>query len=116
MKMWDLTMALLITFVLGAGVLLRSREKDRNAAVVRGLSDQLEQTKAQLANVTAQLANANQKLRFLETSKAHVQVTAYALTDHFGHDPVFSNNAHARSAYAVPRHTLPSGKISNVAR
>lgn len=46
MKMWDLTMALLITFVLGAGVLLRSREKDRNAAVVRGLSDQLEQTKA----------------------------------------------------------------------
>lgn len=42
-------------------------------------------------------------------------MTAYALTDHFGHDPVFSNNGHARSAYAVPRHTLPSGKLLNVA-
>jgi hypothetical protein len=44
-----------------------------------------------------------------------VQVTAYALTDDFGPDPVFSNNAPARSAYAVPKHNLPAGKILNVA-
>ena len=39
----------------------------------------------------------------------------YALTDDFGPDPVFSNNAPARSAYAVPKHTLPAEKVLNVA-
>lgn len=115
MRMRDLTMALLITFVLGTGAVLRTREEDQNAEVVRGLSDHLEQTKAQLANVTTQLADANKKLRFLDTSKARVQVTAYVLTDDFGHDPVFSNSAPARNAYAVPKHTLPTEKILNVA-
>ncbi len=111
----NLTMALLITFVLGAGVALRSHENARNTAVVRQLSDQLQQAKTQLAEATAQLSEANKKLGFLEVSKARVQVTAYALTDDFGPDPVFSNNAPARSAYAVPKHTLPAGKILNVA-
>ncbi len=62
-----------------------------------------------------QLADAKQKLGFLEASKARVQVTAYALTDDFGPDPVFSNNTPARKAFAVPKHTLPTGKILNVA-
>jgi hypothetical protein len=39
----------------------------------------------------------------------------YALTDDFGPDPVFSNNAPARSAYAVPKHILPAEKVLNVA-
>jgi hypothetical protein len=94
---------------------LRSHDHAQNAAVVRQLSAQLEQTKSELANVTAQLSGANKKLGFLEAAKAHVQVTAYALTDDFGPDPVFSNNAPARNAYAVPKHTLPPGKILNVA-
>jgi hypothetical protein len=111
----NLTMALLITFVLGAGVGLRSYENARNAAVVRQLSDQLEQTKSELVDATVRLSEATQKLGFLESSKARVQVTAYALTDDFGPDPVFSNNAPARSAYAVPKHTLPAGKVLNVA-
>lgn len=55
------------------------------------------------------------KLEFLESSKTRVQVTAYALTDDFGPDPVFSNNDPARSAYAVPKHTLPAEKVLNVA-
>jgi hypothetical protein len=110
-----LTMALLITFVLGAGVGLRRYENVRNAAVVRQLSDQLEQTKSELVDVTVRLAEANKKLGFLESSKARVQVTAYALTDDFGPDPVFSNNAPARSAYAVPKHALPPEKVLNVA-
>jgi hypothetical protein len=110
-----LTMALLITFVLGAGVGLHRYESVRNAAVVRQLSDQLEQTKSELVDVTVRLAEANKKLGFLESSKARVQVTAYALTDDFGPDPVFSNSAPARSAYAVPRHTLPPEKVLNVA-
>ena len=109
------TMALLITFVLGAGVELHRYENVRNAAVVRQLSDQLQQTKSELVEVTARLSDANKKLGFLESAKARVQVTAYALTDDFGPDPVFSNNAPARNAYAVPKHTLPAGEVLNVA-
>lgn len=115
MTMRKLTMALLVTFVLGAGVGLHNYENARNAAVVRQLSDQLEQTKSELADATVRLSEATQKLGFLESSKARVQVTAYALTDDFGPAPVFSNNAPARSAYAVPKHTLPAGKVLNVA-
>jgi len=111
----NLTMALPITFVLGAGVGLHSYENSRNAAVVRQLSDQLEQTKSELADATVRLSEASKKLGFLESSKARVQVTAYALTDDFGADPVFSNTAPARSAYAVPKHALPAGKVLNVA-
>ena len=115
MTLRNLTMALLITFVLGAGVVLHRYENGRNAAVVRQLSDQLEQTKSELVDATLRLSEANKKLGFLESSKARVQVTAYALTDDFGTDPVFSNNAPARTAYAVPKHTLPPEKVLNVA-
>jgi hypothetical protein len=115
MTMRNLTMALLVTFVLGTSVGLHHFENARNAAVVRQLSDQLQQTKSELVDVTVRLSAANQKLAFLDSSKARVQVTAYALTGDFGPDPVFSNNAPARSAYAVPKHTLPTGKVLNVA-
>jgi hypothetical protein len=115
MTIRNLTMVLLITFVLGAGGALRRYENARHAAVVRQLSDQLEGTKTELADVTVRLSAANKKLGFLETAAARVQVTAYALTDDFGPDPVFSNNAPARSAYAVPKRSLPTGKILNIA-
>jgi hypothetical protein len=115
MTVRNLAMALLVTFVLGAGVGLHRYENVRNAAVVRQLSAQLEQTKSELVDATVRLSEANKKLGFLESSKARVQVTAYALTDDFGPDPVFSNNAPARSAYAVPKHTLPAEKVLNVA-
>ena len=115
MTMRNLTMALLVTFVLGTGVGLHRYENARNAAVVRQLSDQLQQTKSELVDATVRLSAANQKLAFLDSSKARVQVTAYALTGDFGPDPVFSNSAPARSAYAVPKHTLPAGKVLNVA-
>jgi hypothetical protein len=115
MRIRNLTMALLITFVLGAGVGLHRYENVRNAAVVRQLSDELEQTKSELVDATVRLSEANKKLGFLESSKARVQVTAYALTDDFGPDPVFSNNAPSRSAFAVPKHTLPAGEVLNVA-
>ena len=115
MTLRNLTMALLIALVLAAGVELHNYESDRNANVVRQLSDQLEQTTSELVDATLRLSEANKKLEFLESSKARVQVTAYALTDDFGPDPVFSNNAPARSAYAVPKHTLPAEKVLNVA-
>jgi len=115
MTMRNVTVALLITFVLGAGVALRSHENARNATLVRQLSAQLDQTQTRLADATKQLSDANKKLAFLEASKARVQVTAYALTDDFGPDPLFSNNKPARRAYAVPEHTLPTGKVLNVA-
>jgi hypothetical protein len=115
MTMRNLTMALLVTFVLGTSVGLHHFENARNAAVVRQLSDQLQQTKSELVDVTVRLSAADQKLAFLDSSKARVQVTAYALTGDFGPDPVFSNSVPARSAYAVPKHTLPAGKVLNVA-
>jgi hypothetical protein len=115
MRIRNLMTALLITFVLGAGVGLHHYENLRSAAFVRRLSDQLEQTKSELGDATVRLSEANQKLGFLEASKARVQVTAYALTDDFGPDPLFSNTAPARSAYAVPKHALPDGKVLNVA-
>jgi hypothetical protein len=115
MTMRNLTMALLVTFVLGTAVGLHHYENVQNAAVVRQLSDQLQQANSELVDATVRLSEANQKLAFLDSSKARVQVTAYALTDDFGPDPVFSNNVPARSAYAVPKHTLPAGKVLNVA-
>jgi hypothetical protein len=115
MTLRNLATALLITFVLGAGMGLHHYENVRNTAVVRQLSDQLEQTKSELVDATLRLSEANKKFGFLESSKARVQVTAYALTDDFGPDPLFSNNAPARSAYAVPKHTLPAEKVLNVA-
>ena len=115
MTIRNLAMAVLITFVLGTGVAFRSHENAHNEAVVHTLSAQLEGTKTQLADAMARLSDANKKLGFLENSKARVQVTAYALTGDFGPDPVFSNNVPARSAYAVPKHSLPAGKILNVA-
>jgi hypothetical protein len=118
MTMRNLTMALLVTFVLATSVGLHRYENARNAAVVRQLrqlNDQLQQTKSDLVDATARLSAANQKLAFLDFSKARVQVTAYALTGDFGPDPVFSNSAPARSAYAVPKHTLPTEKVLNVA-
>jgi hypothetical protein len=111
----NLTMALLITFVLAASMGFHKHESARNAVVVRQLSDQLQRTKSELVDATLRLSEANKTLGFLESSKARVQVTAYALTDDFGPDPVFSNNAPARSAYAVPKHTLPPEKVLNVA-
>ena len=118
MTMRNLAMALLVTFVLGTSVGLHRYEIARNAAVVRQLrqlNDQLQQTKSDLVDATVRLSAANQKLAFLDSAKARVQVTAYALTGDFGPDPVFSNSAPARSAYAVPKHTLPAGKVLNVA-
>ncbi len=107
--------ALLVTFVLAGGITLRSVEGRKHAAVIRQLTAQLQQAQGDLAQTRTQLADANRKLTFLEMSKARVQVTAYALTPDFGPDPVFSNNSPARSAYAVPKHTLPMGKVINIA-
>ena len=95
-------MALLITLAVGASVVLGSHENADNAVAVRQLSDQLEQTKTMLADAMAQLSHANEKLGFLDAAKVRVQVTAYALTDDFGPDPLFANNAPARRAMRCP--------------
>ncbi len=109
------TMALLITFVLAGSITLRSFESHRNVQRVQELTAQLQHTQGELEQTRVQLADANRKLVFLEAAKARVQVTAYALTPDFGPDPVFSNNSPARTAYAVPKHTLPTEKVLNVA-
>ena len=108
-------MALLVTFVLAGTVTLRSFESRRNETRLQELTAQLQRTQSELAVTRVRLEAANRKLGFLDASKARVQVTAYALTPDFGPDPVFSNTAPARSAYAVPKHTLPTGKVLNVA-
>jgi hypothetical protein len=98
-------MALLVTLGFGGVITIR----------VRQLNAQLTQRNIELNDAKLQLAEAQKKLAFLETSKTRVQVTAYALTDDFGPTPVFPNNTPARTAFAVPRHTLPAGKVLNVA-
>ena len=108
-------MALLVTFVLAGSITLRSFESHRNVQRVQDLTAQLQRTQGELEQTRVQLADANRKLVFLEATKARVQVTAYALTPDFGPDPVFSNNSPARTAYAVPKHTLPAEKVLNVA-
>ena len=108
-------MALSIVVLFGSGVAFRRHENDRAMERIQQLTEELERTRTQLLDTRAALEDANKKLGFLETSKARVQVTAYALTDDFGPDPVFSNNTRARNAYAVPNHTLPAGKVLNVA-
>lgn len=109
------TIALLVTFVLAGSITLRSFESHRNVQRVQELTAQLQRTQGELEQTRVQLADANRKLVFLEATKARVQVTAYALTPDFGPDPVFSNNSPARTAYAVPKHTLPAEKVLNVA-
>jgi hypothetical protein len=100
-----LAVALLITMVLGGVVTIRARRLDA----------QLAERQIQLNDARLQLAEANKKLAFLNTNKTRVQVTAYALTEDFGENPLFSNNTPARGAYAVPKHTLPAGTVINVA-
>lgn len=107
--------ALLVTFVLAGAVTLRSFERNRDSNRVAQLAAQLQRTQGELDQTRVQLADANRKLGFLEATKAPVQVTAYALTPEFGPAPVFSNNSPARTAYAVPKHSLPAGKVLNVA-
>lgn len=108
-------LALLVTLVLSIGVTLRGREINKNATVISELRTQLQLAQGELATTKTQLEDANAKLGFLQATKARVQVTAYALTDDFGPNPVFSNNTPARSAYAVPKHSLPKGTVLNVA-
>jgi hypothetical protein len=109
------TIALLVTLVLAVTVTLWGYATSVNQTTVRDLTNQLQRAQGDLVNTRLQLDDAHRKLSFLESSKTRVQVTAYALTDDFGPAPLFSNNTPARQAYAVPKHTLPSGKILNVA-
>ena len=84
-------------------------------AIVYGVHARYDARSRRAASYRANLEKFNSLEPFLDASKARVQVTAYALTEDFGPDPVFSNNCPARTAYAVPKHTLPSGYFLNVA-
>jgi len=115
MEKQQFTIALLITLVLAVTFTVWGFANSTNKSQVNTLADQLQRAQGELIDTKMQLEDANNKLSFLDTSKTRVQVTAYALTDDFGPDPVFSNNTPARQAYAVPKHTLPTGKVLNVA-
>lgn len=109
------TIALLITLVLAVTVTVWGAADAMSKAQLNTLNTQLDRAHSELVDTKTQLADANNKLSFLDATKTRVQVTAYALTDDFGPDPVFSNNTPARTAYAVPKHTLPAGQVLNVA-
>jgi hypothetical protein len=106
------TAVLLITSVLPAGIAFDQSENRRHS---EQLKQELRQAHVELEDARLRLNQANEKLGFLENVKTRVQVTAYALTDDFGPNPVFANQAPARAAYAVPGHTLPGGKVLNIA-
>jgi hypothetical protein len=105
--------ALLMTLV--ASVVFAVQRYEHNAWILRQVNAQLAQREAELNSAKVQLADANKKLAFIQASKTQVQVTAYALTEDFGPAPVFSNSTPARTAYAVPKHALPEGKVLNIA-
>jgi hypothetical protein len=63
-----------------------------------------------LVDATLGLSEAKQNLGFHESTKSRVRLTGYALTEDFAPHPIFSNDAPARSAYAVPKHTLPAAE------
>jgi hypothetical protein len=84
-------------------------------AILYGVNARYDARIRQAACYRANLEKLSCLEPFLDASNARVQVTAYALTEDFGPDPLFSNNSPARNAYAVPKHTLPSGNILNVA-
>ncbi len=107
--------SLVVTFALAGSITLHSLLRRWDAHRLEQVSAQLQRTQGELAQTRVQLADANRKLGFLDATKARVQVTAYALTPEFGPEPLFSNTKPARSAYAVPKHTLPKGKVLNVA-
>ena len=115
MQKQNFTIALLITLVLTVGITAWGFANSVKSYEVKQLTAQLQGEQMRLQDARLQLADANSKLTFVERNKARVQVTAYALTDDFGPDPLFSNNTPARTAYAVPKHTLPAGKVLNVA-
>ena len=115
MKTGTVMATFLITLVISLSAALGRLEARRHARVVEQLKQDLEQTHLELADARLRLEQANEKLGFLESAKTRVQVTAYALTEDFGPNPVFANQAPARTAYAVPRHTLPGGAVLNVA-
>jgi hypothetical protein len=115
MQKQHFVIALLITLVLSLTVTVWGIAKSTTQIQIHNLNDQLPHAQGELVDTNLQLADATAKLNFLETSKTRVQVTAYALTEDFGPNPRFSNNTPARDAYAVPKHTLPSGKVLNVA-
>jgi hypothetical protein len=109
------TIVLLITLVLSVTVTVWGFATRTTPTQLHDLNDRLQHAQGELVDTKLQLTDAQSKLNFLETSKTRVQVTAYALTEDFGANPLFSNNTPARQAYAVPKHTLPSGKVLNVA-
>jgi len=109
------TIALLITLVLSVTITVWGFANSVSTHEVKQLTSQLQSAQTQLEDAKMQLADAHAKMSFIERNKARVQVTAYALTEDFGPDPLFSNNTPARTAYAVPKHTLPAGKVLNVA-
>lgn len=109
------TIALLITLVLTVSITVWGFASSVSRREVKDLTEQLQDAHGRLNDAQLQLADANAKLNFIEKNKARVQVTAYALTEDFGPNPLFSNNTPARTAYAVPRHTLPTEKVLNVA-
>lgn len=115
MKTRTMMAAFLITLVISLAAALGRFAVRTNARAIEQLERDLEQAHQQLADQKARLQQANEKLGFLDTAKTRVQVTAYALTEDFGPNPVFANQMPARTAYAVPRHTLPAEAVLNVA-
>jgi len=72
-------------------------------------SNELKQTKLQLQQTTQLLANAENKLGYLNRHKTAVQVTAFTVRGRF------ANGRKTAHSYAVPNHILPEDKVLNVA-
>lgn len=114
MRMWrTIKVASLALLIIGGSVLantVRYRyDQNHLMRTMTAQSNELQQTKLQLQETTHLLANAENKLVFLNQNKTAVQVTAFT-----GRGSFASGRKTAQS-YAVPHHTLPEDKVLNIA-
>jgi hypothetical protein len=82
----------------------------QNIVLARHVEEQ-----ATLIHIQQLQLNAEQRASYIKKHNVRIEATAYALTPDFGTDPLFANTQHAKAAYAVPTHELPTDTVLNVA-
>lgn len=109
-------MAKIVSFtflVIGIAVLANTvryrHEKNHFLRTLAAQGNELERTKLQLQKTEHLLANAENKLGFLNQHKTDVQVTA------FTGQGSFANGFKTAQSYAVPQHILPEDRVLNIA-
>ncbi len=114
MRFWRFAKIVSFTLlVIGIAVLANTvryrHEQNHFLRTLAAQGSELERTKLQLQKTEHLLANAENKLGFLNQHKTEVQVTA------FTGQGSFASGLKTAQSYAVPQHVLPEDKVLNIA-